>query len=76
MPKILSAPNEKKCIGCGLCIIKAALLEGDSINLGKSFIRIYGKPKSFVISIDYGKRTDYKEIVKICPQNCFKLEEK
>jgi len=76
MPKILSAPNEKKCIGCGLCVLKASLLSDSVISLGKSFIRVYGKPKAFFLLIDYGKKTDYKEVVKICPRNCFEIEEK
>ncbi|MBU1016956.1 MAG: hypothetical protein ABIJ36_02405 [Patescibacteria group bacterium] len=76
MPKILLSPNEKRCIGCGLCVIKASLLTDNTVNLGKSFIRIYGKPKKYIISIDYGKKTDYTEIVKICPQSCFEIGEK
>ncbi|OIP97933.1 hypothetical protein COT69_01980 [candidate division WWE3 bacterium CG09_land_8_20_14_0_10_39_24] len=75
MPRVLS-PNEKKCIGCGLCVIKSSLIEGSTIDLGKAFIRIYGRPKSYIISVDYGKKTDFKDIVKICPRNCFEIIEK
>ncbi|MFH1565612.1 MAG: hypothetical protein ABIB98_00220 [bacterium] len=75
MPKILISPNEKKCIGCGLCVIKASLISDNNVSLKKSFIRVYGKPKSYFLSIDYGRKTDYKEIVNICPQNCFEIKE-
>jgi len=75
MTRILISPREEKCIGCGLCVIKASLIESSSINLSKSFIRLYSEGKKNIISIDYGRKVDYKEIVDLCPQNCFEIKE-
>jgi len=75
MSRILTSSREDKCIGCGLCIMRASLLTGKTISPIKSFIRIYGKAGKHTISIDYGKNTNFKEIVDICPQNCFELKE-
>ncbi len=55
--------------------MRASLLTGKTISPIKSFIRIYGKAGKHTISIDYGKNTNFKEIVDICPQNCFELKE-
>ena len=75
MSKVLTVPKEERCIGCGLCAIKSSLLLGKTIDLSKSFIKIIGKPGKYRVVIDYGTKTDFKEIVDVCPRGCFSIEE-
>lgn len=73
MSKILTVPKEERCIGCGLCSIKASLIKSKKIDLANSFIKITGPPGRYKVIIDYGTRTDYKEIVDVCPRGCFEI---
>ena len=74
MKKILIAPRENRCIGCGLCVVKSCLLIGDNIDLSKAFIKITGNKGKYKIIIDYGVHAEnLDEIVKICPKNCFEI---
>ncbi len=78
MKKILTSPRSNRCIGCGLCVIRASLLIGNTVDLSKSFITITGSKGNYKVLIDYGRDVDInnlEDIVKICPKNCFDIKE-
>lgn len=70
----LTVPRESRCIGCMLCAVKASLIKSGSVDLKNSFIKVVKKNKKYVVLIDRGEYTAYKEIVDICPRNCFDIE--
>jgi hypothetical protein len=66
----------KDCVGCGLCELIASRISKDTLSYSDSFIQIRkavsGKPH-FKAVIDYGQRTDYREIRDACPGKCFDI---
>lgn len=75
MAKILTVPRERRCIGCGLCVLQAALVKEGKLSISDSYIRVTGKPGNYKVTIDYGNDTSSPSVVKICPRNCFDLVE-
>uniref|UniRef100_A0A831YZZ7 4Fe-4S ferredoxin-type domain-containing protein n=1 Tax=candidate division WWE3 bacterium TaxID=2053526 RepID=A0A831YZZ7_UNCKA len=77
MPKILKPVRMERCIGCGLCELAAARAAKGKLSYSGSFLQIRrassGQP-FFKAMIDYGQRTDYKEVRDICPENCYDIE--
>lgn len=71
---LLVCSRPERCIGCRLCCIHACLVKNNPISLAKSFIKVAKKDDAtFSVTIDYGTRTNYKEIVSICPKKCFEI---
>lgn len=64
------------CTGCGLCELIASRIAKGKISYSDSFIQIRkvasGEPR-FKVMIDYGQKTDYKEVCDICPGKCFDI---
>ena len=78
MAKILKAARMEDCICCGLCELVASRVTKGKLSYSDSLIQIRkvkpGQPR-FKAVIDYGQKTDYKEIRDICPANCFEIAE-
>ena len=78
MGKILKAARMEDCIGCGLCELVASRITKGSLSYSDSFIQIRkvkpGTPH-FKAIIDYGQKTDFKEVCNVCPGNCFDIVE-
>ncbi len=68
----------ERCIGCRLCELVASQITKKKHSYSGSFIQIRkvasGQPR-FKAVIDYGQKTDYKEVRDICPENCFDIVE-
>ncbi|PIS22815.1 hypothetical protein COT49_03440 [candidate division WWE3 bacterium CG08_land_8_20_14_0_20_40_13] len=70
----LVATNAKFCIGCQLCVLASSRVLRESLSLTDGFITVSSKGREgFDISIDRAERSDFEEIVKICPRRCFEL---
>lgn len=78
MAKILKAVRMENCLGCGLCELVASRIAEGKLSYSDSFVQIRkvksGKPH-FKAIIDYGQKTNYKEVCDICPVNCFDIVE-
>lgn len=78
MAKILKAVRMENCLGCGLCELVASRVTAGKLSYSDSFVQIRkvkaGKPH-FKAIIDYGQKTNYKEVCDICPANCFDIVE-
>lgn len=78
MPKILKPVRMERCTGCGLCELAASRITGEKLSYSSSFVQIRktssGRP-FFKAVIDYGQKTDYAEVAKICPEDCFEIGE-
>lgn len=65
-----------RCTGCGLCELVASKITKGKHSYSDSFVQIRkvasGQP-FFRAVIDYGQKTDYKEVRDICPENCFDI---
>jgi ferredoxin len=76
MTQILKAARMGNCIGCGLCELIASRADGGKLSYSDSFIQIRkvasGEPR-FKATIDYGRKTDYKEVRDNCPGRCFDI---
>ncbi|KKW06056.1 MAG: hypothetical protein UY40_C0004G0040 [candidate division CPR1 bacterium GW2011_GWC1_49_13] len=77
MPKILKPARMERCIGCGLCELVASRLTKNKHSYADSFVQIRKKSPGqpyFKAVIDYGQKTDYREVKDICPENCYDIE--
>ncbi|MDP1710575.1 MAG: ferredoxin [candidate division WWE3 bacterium] len=88
MSKILNPVRMDRCTGCGLCELAAARAARGEPRHGRavksklsysgSFLQIRrvssGQP-FFKAVVDYGQKTDYAEVAKICPEDCYEIEE-
>jgi ferredoxin len=76
MSKILKPTRMDRCTGCGLCELVASRVAEGKLSYSDSFVQIR-KVKSgqshFKAVIDYGQKTDYKEVRDICPEKCFDI---
>lgn len=71
---VLVCNRSDRCIGCKLCVIQSCILKQTPISFAKSFIKVSKKEDgSFSVTIDYGTKTNYQEIVDICPRRCFEI---
>lgn len=79
MARVLKAVRMKDCIGCRLCELIASRVAKGKLSYADSFIQIRkvasGKPR-FKAVIDYGQKTDYKEVRNSCPGKCFDIVSK
>jgi len=75
MPKKhLVVKKPQNCIGCKICSLASSFLSSDYAGISSGFITVSGSKKDgFDISIDRAKKTDYPEIVKLCPRKCFEI---
>jgi hypothetical protein len=66
----------RDCIGCRICELVSSRIANGKLSYADSFIQIRkatsGKPH-FKAVIDYGQKTDYKEISNSCPGKCFDI---
>lgn len=82
MAKILNAPNQKKCVGCELCVLECQR-QLKKVGLGGSLIRILKTKKkagqeypSFQVGIDPRiNDLQINKISNICPTGVFTIEE-
>jgi len=71
----LKVKNQRACIGCKLCVLASSRIAKNTISLNDGFISVYQGKEGFIIEIDQAQKTAYEEIIRLCPRNCFKLEE-
>lgn len=76
MAKILTAPREDRCIGCGLCVVESSLVKNKKIKISDSYVRVIRDKGKYKISIDYGVDTSDTRVVRVCPRMCLEVEEK
>lgn len=79
MSKTLKPVRMDRCTGCGLCELAAARAVKGKLSYAGSFLQIRqassGQP-FFKAVIDYGQKTDYSEVAKACPEDCYEIGEK
>jgi NAD-dependent dihydropyrimidine dehydrogenase PreA subunit len=78
MAKVLKPERMDRCTGCGLCELMASRVARGEISFSDSFVQIKqvksGEPR-FKAVVDYGQKTDYKQVRDVCPENCFDIGE-
>ncbi len=66
----------EECLGCKLCELVSSRIAKGNLSYSDSFVQIRkvksGNPH-FKAVIDYGQKTDFREVRDICPANCFDI---